>query len=263
MAKTPQTLVKPYNFEEYYPQNPFKSSARSLIAFVFSILLYTSVFYIFNLSPSTLFYNSKFWFAISNTLVLIIAADYSSSKDKHNQINHQEEYMMHRQAQTTTSSFVSEYPREIVKETISDHQVAHQNIEIPENRQPVLEDEHDEKPSVDELDVREKRIVHVQSKGRKKRNLQAKTYKRSKSEEVKRVAMDECKSSIIMSSETMEKHEEAQRNTQEEENEFSSMSTEELNRRFEEFIQRFNEQIRHQSVADRRPELTYHHVESY
>ncbi|KAM5587632.1 hypothetical protein ABKV19_006195 [Rosa sericea] len=260
MAKTPPTAVqdstKAYKLEEHYPQEPYKSSARSLITFFFSILIYTSIFYIFNLSPSTLFYNTKFWFAISNTLILIIAADYSSSKDKHDQINYQEEYMMHRQAQTT-SSFVLEYPREIVKETIIDHQVARQNIRNPENRQIVLKDEHDEKPSVDDIDVQEKKIVHVQSKGGKKENIQAKTYKRSKSEEEKRVVIDECKSNIIRRSETKEKHEETQVSTPEEViDEFSTMSDEELiqlNRRCEEFIQRFNEQIRHQSVADRRP----------
>lgn len=266
MAKTPPTGVigstKGYKFEEHYPQKPYKSSARSTIAFFFSILIYTAIFYIFNLSPSIdLFYNTKFWFAISNTLILIIAADYSSSKDKHDQITYQEEYMMHRQQAQTTSSFVSEPPREI--ETIIDHQVAHQKIENPENRPTVLKDEHVEKPrlpNVDEIDVREKRIVHVQSKVRKKKNVQAKTYKRSKSEEVRRVVKVECKSNDIRRSETMEKHEETQAITPEEANEFSTMSNEELNRRFEEFIQRFNEQIRHQSVADRRPRLTYHHV---
>ncbi|KAL0321373.1 UNVERIFIED_CONTAM: hypothetical protein Sradi_5398800 [Sesamum radiatum] len=73
------------NFEKFKknPKNKY-SNLKSLWAFLLSIFIYVSVFYIFDLSPSALFFTTKFWFFISNTLILIIAADFgafSSSKD--------------------------------------------------------------------------------------------------------------------------------------------------------------------------------------
>ncbi|KAJ6416833.1 hypothetical protein OIU84_002671 [Salix udensis] len=75
---------------------------------------------------------------------------------------------------------------------------------------------------------------------RKKKVVVAKTFQRSKSEIVKRVVIDESKN-IIRRIET-EKHEPP--DSDEDQNEYANMSNEELNRRVEEFIQRFNKQIR-------------------
>lgn len=73
----------PLNFKKFQ-KSPKTSSLISFYAFLLSIFLYISVFYVFNLSPSTLLSTTKFWFFISNTLILIIAADFgafSSSKE--------------------------------------------------------------------------------------------------------------------------------------------------------------------------------------
>lgn len=108
----------------------------------------------------------------------------------------------------TTSPFVSEFPREVIKHTITDHQVADQNIENRENSPTVLEDEHEENPSVDEIVVQEKRKVEVQSKGgNTKICIQAEAYK---SEVMKRMAIDESKSNIMRLETVLEKHEETQ-----------------------------------------------------
>ncbi|KAL6134880.1 hypothetical protein ACLB2K_067108 [Fragaria x ananassa] len=125
----------------------------------------------------------------------------------------------------TTSPIVLEFPREVIKKTITDHQVADQNIENRENSPTVLEEEHEENPS-DDIIVQEKRKVEVHSKGgNTKICIQAEAYK---SEELKKMAIDESKSNIIRL-ETVEKHEETQVRTLKK----IELSDEELSRRIQ------------------------------
>lgn len=226
MAKTRPNLVedsiKPYKSSKDYPQ---KAKGLSFYASLFSIFIYISVLYIFNLSPSALFYTTKFWFFLSNTLILIIAVDYgaySSSKEKQDLY---QEYVMRTQVKNVPS-FVPQYQKIVKQSTpkqkvdnFQEKKVVH--VFPGRNLQVVIKSDS-EKPSED---LREK--------------IKAKTYRRSKSEQAERVVIDESKNIFIRSSET-EKNEE---------NEFSTMSDEELNRRVEEFIQRFNREIRLQSTS--------------
>ncbi|KAL4627593.1 hypothetical protein ACB092_05G176700 [Castanea dentata] len=221
MAKTPPNLVedsiKPYNSSKDYPQ---KAKGLSFYASLFSLFIYISVLYIFNLSPSTLFYTTKFWFFLSNTLILIIAVDYgaySSSKEKQDLY---QEYVMRTQVKNFPS-FVSQNP-ETPKQKVDNFQEKKVVHVFPGRNLQVVIKSDSEKPNED---LREK--------------IKAKTYRRSKSGQAKKVVIDEGKNIIIRSSET-EKNEE---------NEFSTMSDEELNRRVEEFIQRFNREIRLQSTG--------------
>ena len=225
MAKTRPNLVedsiKPYKSSKDYPQ---KAKGLSFYASLFSIFIYISVLYIFNLSPSALFYTTKFWFFLSNTLILIIAVDYgaySSSKEKQDLY---QEYVMRTQVKNFPS-FVSQNPetpkQNTPKQKVDNFQEKKVVHVFPGRNLQVVIKSDPEKPSED---IREK--------------IKAKTYRRSKSEQAKRVVIDESKN-IIMSSET-EKNKE---------NEFSTMSDEELNRRVEEFIQRFNREIRLQSTS--------------
>lgn len=220
MAKTPpnlvEDLIKPYNSSKDYPQ---KAKGLSFYASLFSIFIYISVLYIFNLSPSTLFYTTKFWFFLSNTLILIIAVDYgaySSSKEKQDLY---QEYVMRTQVKNFPS-FVSQNP-ETPKQKVDNFQEKKVVHVLPGRNLQVVIKSDSEKPSED-----------LQEK------IKAKSYRRSKSGQAKRVVIDESKNIILRSSET-EKNEE---------NEFSTMSDEELNRRVEEFIQRFNREIRLQSL---------------
>ncbi|XP_021834281.1 uncharacterized protein LOC110774063 [Prunus avium] len=239
-----QDSMKPYKPKEYYPKN---AKGMSFLAFFFSICIYISIFYIFNLSLSTLFRNTKFWFAISNTLILIIAADYgafSSSKDNKQDQHLSQEYMIHRQARSV-SSFVSQYPEIAFKKSSCPNKQS--EVEVDDMRA-----KNEEVADTQNKVVQEKSVVHVskgddQNKGCDRENVAAKTYQRSKSEKTKtkRAVIDERKKDILRRSDDEKKYEP---NTVED-NEFSVLSDEELNRRVEEFIQRFNKQIRRQSAA--------------
>ncbi|KAK7399945.1 hypothetical protein VNO78_11142 [Psophocarpus tetragonolobus] len=62
----------------------YKANGFPFLASIFSLIMYISFFYIFNISPYTLLNNYIFWFLFSNNLILIIALDYglfSSSKE--------------------------------------------------------------------------------------------------------------------------------------------------------------------------------------
>ncbi|XP_041025302.1 uncharacterized protein LOC121265682 [Juglans microcarpa x Juglans regia] len=240
---------------------PRKSKGMSFFAFLLFTFVYISVFYIFNLSPSTLFNTTKFWFFITNTLILIIAADYGAfSSSKEEQGLYADEYInMPSKVKTSVSSLVSQYPEVVYKETncpeIREAVVWHEKKIItqesdsfPESNIPpevVTNTDHSEKHdhvNHDE-DCQEKRHEVLAPKADHKIHSRT-AYRRVKSEKARRVVIDESKNDIRwISTETAKREPNLEENDQ-----FSTMSDEELNRRVEEFIQRFNRQIRLQAT---------------
>ncbi|XP_062094427.1 uncharacterized protein LOC133800477 [Humulus lupulus] len=301
MAKQPPYLMEdPKKFykpnREYTNNNNYYYKAKGMYFFasIFSVFIYISIFYIFNLSPSTLFYNAKFWFLISNTLILIIAADYgafSSSND--NSRDAYDEYMITRSRSETTrqstsapSSFLSEkrqqdQPDDLMQEKKEDrekkNETPERNLQMVVKNDKVLNDTTTAAAEEGE-DIQVKTIVvcHEENKSTKKQEARrTHHYRRSKSQKVKRVVMEFDESAyyndnIMKKKKNSSGHVLRRSGTEnmdhgsyvskdyyydhvvdddhDDVSEFySTMSDEELNRRVEEFIQRFNRQIRLQA----------------
>ncbi|KAJ8761952.1 hypothetical protein K2173_006554 [Erythroxylum novogranatense] len=252
----------------------FNALAKKMpfFAFVFSIFLYLSVFYKFNLSPSKLFNNSKFWFFISNTLIIILALDYSvfSSSSEHNRYDLYQEYVMRRQK--TLPSYISRtiIPEEEVEHFHDTEIVPYDNIinsekglaiepekprtslDLPEKwllRPP----EHKNIPNDDEGISGQEARQRSGTNYEENKKVEVRTMQRSKSDGSKKVMFDESRN-IIRRVET-EKFERSSDKSEagEKVDDYENMSNEELNKRVEDFIQRFNRQIRlEKAVEDNR-----------
>ncbi|XP_027930425.1 uncharacterized protein LOC114186654 [Vigna unguiculata] len=219
----------------------------SFFASMFSLFIYVCVFYTFNLSPYSLLNNNIFWFFMSNTLILIIAADYGASKKKQDLYD---EYVQHSQPRNCASSYVPKYDEQVhkqcinpkkelgrklleeKKETVSDQNIPERVLEIVAISQP--------KKSI--KFSREKRCalhLHEGDEKIEEKAIPARIYRRSKSDRSSRVkhVVNEERVKMVQRSETVKVKVKV-----EEENEFSKMSNEDLNRRIEEFIHKFKSQ---------------------
>ncbi|KAG4960265.1 hypothetical protein JHK82_036951 [Glycine max] len=253
-------MAKPLYLEEDYKPKDYTPKAKSLSFFasIFSLFIYICVFYTFNLSPYSLLNNNIFWFFMSNTLILIIAADYgASSSNKHKQDLY-EEYVQHSQARNcVSSSYVPKYDHEqFDKECIYPKQ--EQGSELIEKKKETISDQdiipervlgivtvlnQPNKPS--ECSNEKKPTLHLQVDGGSEKFEEIKAvptriYRRSKSDRPNRAkhVVSEERVNKVQRSETKK----VEANVVEEENEFSMMSNEDLNRRIEDFIQKFRSQ---------------------
>ncbi|XP_052179821.1 uncharacterized protein LOC127793083 [Diospyros lotus] len=223
-----------------------KSSGISYWAFLLSVFIYISIFYIFDLSPSSLFNTTKFWFLISNTLVLIIAADFGAFSSSRN-YNIPDLYTSARTS--SFPSFESQY-REMTKPSIkvenSREEKGHQLHATPEKIKQVVVVVVNNSEATPENKIKKKVEEKVKPEITSKADHNAARHVRSLSEKAFPVAK-KMENQIVLRRTESEKREE--NHEEEEENEFSAMSDEELNRRVEDFIRRSNMQIRLQAAA--------------
>ncbi|XP_031129671.1 uncharacterized protein LOC116031570 [Ipomoea triloba] len=281
-----ETAAHPTNLSE----NPTKFTKKktngiSLWAFLLSIFIYISIFYTFNLSPVNLLRSTKFWFFISNTLILIIAADFtvffSSRKSDFYQETASfspsfEAYMQRRNSvekNNTQEKVVLEItPPEEIKCVIfhsrNEHEVVAKEMGTDEHEVVAKEmgtDDHEvvvakEMGTVTKNDS-ENCYECKSFQGANSNSLQVKAQNPVQHEAKKREAKRSNSEVGILLEENEEEEKRNNNGLQrslsekynlknvEENNEFSDMSVEELNRRVEEFIQRFNRQIRLQAAS--------------
>ncbi|XP_027343280.1 uncharacterized protein LOC113855851 [Abrus precatorius] len=203
-----------------------KAKGLSFFASILSLIIYISIFYIFNLSPYTLFNNHIFWFLMSNNLILIIAADYGAfSSSKHKQDLYDEEHHV--------SSYVPKY-QQVDKKSINPKQELGSEMLIEINQDNITRNI--------EVPVRVIEVVSQNDPKKPSENSNEKKPLLKLSLEVdESVVIDE---SVNKMRRPKSMKVEAQ---VEEENEFTTMTNEELNRKVEEFIQKFNKQIKLQA----------------
>ncbi|KAH6773512.1 hypothetical protein C2S51_011916 [Perilla frutescens var. frutescens] len=195
-----------------------RNKNSSIRAFIISVFIYISLFYILNLSPSTVVRTTKFWFLLSNTLILIIAADsgaFSCSKN----LEFFDEYSSKNNVRYRYSEPTLPPCNFDIKYLSSKHHAQVQvEVEYEQEQPQPPEKIIQVVPVVDHA----KPTLHLHEKPlltdpKNDRDINIKAGKRGET--------------------TLEEEEE-------EEEEFSRMSDEELNTRVEEFIRRVNSQIR-------------------
>ncbi|OWM85489.1 uncharacterized protein LOC116192274 [Punica granatum] len=234
--------TKDHGHESY----PERSNGMSFFAFVFSVFIYTSVFYVLDISPSTLFSNTKFWFFISNTLILIIAADYGAfSSSKRKQLDFYEEFVTAQRTSRPGAPVWQASRAEPVLELVNVEKLQEKRVDElvePENGterkelvvfggDPLEKSEE----TCNEVEIEDDRTSHENKLSDDKTGNEEENFVSEANDELVKV-IDEG-----------DEGEETERD-EGEVDEYSAMSDEELNKRVDEFILKLKRQIRLQGV---------------
>ncbi|KAG7598715.1 hypothetical protein ISN44_As06g029480, partial [Arabidopsis suecica] len=275
MTEMPSFMIENPKFEPYKPKKR-RYYSSSMVSIFISIFTYVLIFYVFEVSPSSIFKDTKVLFFISNTLILIIAADYGAFSDKESH-DFYSEYKDATATMRSRADYYSPIPVSRQRENLRDAEI--KNPKDVETKNPKEEEE----PMVKEIICVSppEKIVRVVNEEKPRDVLAIENYKqvtdqtvaseeacdarnhvnpnkpygRSRSDKPRRKRLSEGTETTKRKSYGRRKSDcstwmvipEKWENVKEESEEFSKLSNEELNKRVEEFIQRFNRQIRSQS----------------
>uniref|UniRef100_A0A9I9CFE9 Uncharacterized protein n=1 Tax=Cucumis melo TaxID=3656 RepID=A0A9I9CFE9_CUCME len=201
-------------------------------AALFLIFFFFFFFFVYFSLSSDFFNHTNFWFFLSNTLIFIIALDSG--------------------AFSSPSSFI---PAAKPNPTSPQHNFNNTIVvnELPNSPIPAQKEEEEEEEE-EEITIPLTTEISIPPKF----NNPIKPYQRSKSEKdikrmagkAKKITMKRSKTMIRQDATSTKEKEEEEEEEEEEKNEFTKMTDEELNRRVEEFIERFNRQIRLQQINE-------------
>ncbi|CAN7019366.1 unnamed protein product [Brassica oleracea var. botrytis] len=254
----------------------------SFLAILLSIFTYILIFYVLDVSPSLIFNNTKILFFVSNALVLIIAADYGAFAERENH-DFYGEYTAAMRSNTIenykpeNSGYEMRLAEEIKKRETQEEAVRakdiprylhHKDGEVPEKTLQVVSENIPRRKLIQKHEPTTEHNICNGETCKARKLVNPKPYGRSKSDKARserrhreikprpksyvRSKSDDSSKWMVVHKGKKKAHEEAEEkweNVREESEEFAKMSNEELNRRVEDFIQRFNRDIKRQSLV--------------
>ncbi|CAA0374618.1 unnamed protein product [Arabidopsis thaliana] len=289
MTEMPSYVVETPLFEPYKPKKQYKLYS-SLLPIILSIFTYILIFHVLDVSPLSIFNDTKILFVISNALIIIIAADYGAFTDKEN-LDFYGEYTaaMRRDAQENPRPEKSVYGVSMAEETknrekqegpvgardLQDQYLPNKKAKVTERIIQAVSKNQPRNKAIEKCEPVTEQNVHIIAAKEETCNasnlMNSKAYGRSKSDKARgsviskerrrqeikhrhksydRSQSDSSKWMVVhkgeKADEEMEEATKKWENVKEESEEFSKMSNEELNRRVEDFIQRFNRDIKRQ-----------------
>ncbi|CAA7033749.1 unnamed protein product [Microthlaspi erraticum] len=269
-------MIENPKFEPYKPKKRCYYSSSVLSIFL-SIVTYILIFYVFEVSPSSIFKDTKVLFFISNALILIIAVDYGAFTNKESHDFYGEYAAASAVAMRSRGDNYSPIPVFTYQENPRGEEIKNpKDAEIKNTREEdsmvkdiacissalekivhvVSEEQPRDQVAIEKSKPVTDEIVTVEEACNIRNHVNPKSYGRTKSDKPRRMKITEEAKSKRKSYRRSESDSSKWRvvpqkweNVEEESEEFSKMSNEELNSRFEEFIQQFNRRNRLQSRA--------------